>query len=506
VETALDVINDIKRALVNRDPQLAPLPAFELYVIALAGGDFANSHVYYFGEIAEPIRALLNGREAHSYIAINRANADFNEPFSWPPHAEKKTNKPDQTPPAFNTTKLQNYFYPLPLGWAMSSKTRNIVAHESGRFWDCAAGTNFKQTKGYRNNADCVQLEIYNLLNYSAPSALADLQQADEIEKDLPQADHISADQVRSNQSFNQAVLGCYEAFWQKQHLDWWQKQQAKYEAANAAWRNVKSGNAPQPPHTFRQRYLAYYQVAHVEALLEEWERRQRSNHENIDHTTLAYVLGAISYDSNDFRRTTDNLSFTSLKEVRRVWKEIDRNNNANLATKPSEALQDLNYLVNNPQGLAELVWGWAKNSFCNNYVEVDCKKDDKTWKGNTGDGWNFRERGIYRIVGRGQYDEANEWLKADDPYFSIDLLDKPYALTNPTVSARVAFLHFLRSRIGGKTLTEVLKGDPANFKAARHNQIDMIDPTDPTDPINVNDRSQMFLSCIAQASSPPPN
>ncbi|MFX8786147.1 hypothetical protein ABTM90_20205, partial [Acinetobacter baumannii] len=75
--------------------------------------------------------------------------------------------------PRFNRTNLRSYFYDLPLGWAMSDKTRDIIGLDSGRFWDCQPSTSFVQTNVNLSNADCVQLQIYHLLNGSATSALA---------------------------------------------------------------------------------------------------------------------------------------------------------------------------------------------------------------------------------------------------------------------------------------------------------------------------------------------
>ena len=109
--------------------------------------------------------------------------------------------------PQFNVTKLNNDFYALPLGWAISSKTREIIALDSGRFWDCVAGKNFQQTDPLKSNADCVQLQVYHLLNNSAETALDDLNSAAAI------AAKVKATSHRPSQTDldHEKLLQCYE-------------------------------------------------------------------------------------------------------------------------------------------------------------------------------------------------------------------------------------------------------------------------------------------------------
>ena len=60
---------------------------------------------------------------------------------------------------------LNSRFYPLPLGWAISSLTRNIIEKQSGYFWGCEPDTDFVQTQKSLSQTDCVQLKIYHELS-----------------------------------------------------------------------------------------------------------------------------------------------------------------------------------------------------------------------------------------------------------------------------------------------------------------------------------------------------
>jgi hypothetical protein len=55
----------------------------------------------------------------------------------------------DSTSLSFDRTDLRSTFYRLPLGWSLSPKTRNIIAHESGRYWDCEPRLKYTQTRTF---------------------------------------------------------------------------------------------------------------------------------------------------------------------------------------------------------------------------------------------------------------------------------------------------------------------------------------------------------------------
>jgi predicted chitinase len=464
VETALNLVTQMKLAATQNHLE----NSVAVYLISLSGGDFPSNRAFDFGEIAEPIRALLNGREARAYIAINRAQDMLN------PRAS--TGLTSRSLPSFNVTKLQNNFYAMPLGWAISSKTREIIALDSGRFWDCVAGKNFQQADPLKSNADCVQLQIYHLLNNSAATALDDLNTAAAIASELAK----SAGATARTELDHEVVLGCYES-------EWWQRKKSAVAG--------------------RVRYLAQYQAEYLDELLRERDRR-----DNIGNDFLAYILGSISFDSDDFRRTTDNLSFKSVDEIPPSWKaEIAMINRKRANAQPPVPQIDISSLLNNPKRFAEVVWGWEGNVFGNNIG------NDGKYDGSIGDGWRYRERGIYQQIGYEQYSDDAKWLSQDDPSFTIDVLHQPDAMSNPTVSARVAFAHFMnwtsngargrdqrsaqrRSRdLMNMKLVDVFKKYPGDFAAARLNQTDMGDGG-PGDLESVSVRSNMFRSCIDKA------
>jgi hypothetical protein len=202
VETALGLIEKI-RAKVEEVRVKDPLfPKVGVHLISLTGGDFPTRSSYSFDDALEPIRALMSGREARAYIALNRAQANLG------------TSK-DSTSLSFDRTDLRSTFYRLPLGWSLSPRTDDIIAHESGRYWDCEPKLTYTQTRSlpFLSNSDCIQLSVHFLLDGSLSSALDDLKTAEKYRSDFesvpespPKLDH-------------EKFLNCYE--------EWWDEQQA---------------------------------------------------------------------------------------------------------------------------------------------------------------------------------------------------------------------------------------------------------------------------------------
>jgi predicted chitinase len=347
----------------------------------------------------------------------------------------------------------------------MSDKTRDIIALESGRFWDCEPNPeNFFQSRVRLSNADCLQRQIYHLLSNSAKEAVAGLDAAKEIADRLARM----APRQPAARLNHEALLQCYER-------DWWQQRT----------RRPVGGETPG-----KIRYLAYHQADHIRELLREWDR-----HADItDETFLAYILGAVSYDSNDFSRTTENLTFKTADLIRSTWpgriKEI--NDHRKQKTPPLPEV-DLEKMTNNPEDLANLVWGWEGNWFGNN------KAPDGSYHVEMKDGWKYRPRGIYQIIGREQFRDHSRWVNQASPPLGIDLLEEPDALLNRTVSAKVAFAHFINARLrGGQRLAEFLRDHPGDFAEVRRRQADMHDGTDEG---LVAERGRMFLACIQKAA-----
>lgn len=487
VETALDLVTEMKRAVRDKGGDTGGDP-FPIYLISLSSGDFPSKRDYSMNELMEPIRALLNGREARAAIALNRARTES--------QIVKVSGQPEL--PRFNRTNLRSYFYDLPLGWAMSDKTRDIIALDSGRFWDCQPSTSFVQTNVNLSNADCVQLQIYHLLNGSATSALAGLEQANKIA--VRMADLAKAEGDPPKRVDHENLLSCYERGWQDEKFREWEK--------------VK-GTTLTP---YKKNYLSHNQAEHVRELLREWDRLNTLTDPSVlsgvkDPAVLAYVLGSLSYDSNDFRRLTENVTFKSASQIEASpwWSRIQRINKIRKDANPSAQDVDVSTLINKPEDLAELVWGWEKNIFGNNF-------QSGVYNSALKEGWKYRPRGVYQIIGREQYESEGRRLKLlnkelDDKF----LLNEPDALWDKRISAKVAFAHFLNWRsskvaqgtsderakkrrdagLESKALPAVLAEHPDGFELARRNQHDMGDGKDED---IVSRQSKLFKTCIQQA------
>jgi hypothetical protein len=164
VETALNLIDTIQSTI---DPTIAH--KIKIYHISLSGGDFPDHGAFSFGDLMEPIRALLSSRTSRAYIALNRAQL------------RARKNDLNDIPSTFSRVDLQNYFYSLPLGWALSEKTRDIISLDSGRFWDCHPGKELAQSDPHLSKADCEIMQVYHLLNHSVPDALRDYEDKETI-------------------------------------------------------------------------------------------------------------------------------------------------------------------------------------------------------------------------------------------------------------------------------------------------------------------------------------
>ena len=155
-----------KRLAKLRQSASAGRAVFKL--IVLSGGTYPVRSGFGLGEELEPIRALLSTRSSRAYIAIDRAASEPELQFST---ATPSDFKPPVRMGNSLETKLVDKFYPLPLGWTLSDKTRNILEKQSGYFWSCEPDLGFLQTQKSLSSADCVQLQIYHELNRSVRSA-----------------------------------------------------------------------------------------------------------------------------------------------------------------------------------------------------------------------------------------------------------------------------------------------------------------------------------------------
>jgi predicted chitinase len=440
VETALGLIERLKHAAQEAKARDPNLPAVGIHLISLTGGDFPTRSSYAFNDAMEPIRALLSGRETRAYIAINRAQVSL-------------TTRSGPTIESFNRTDLRSMFYRLPLGWSLSQKTRVIIGHESGRFWDCEPGSEYNQTRSFLSNSDCIQLRVNFLLKGSLPAAMADLQQAETYKASF------NSEPPRKLQA--ETLLSCYETWWNDQQRD--------------AWRANNSGSTRArltASLNYQPQYLSFYQTEQIRDLLREWdELGNKETHPNI----LAYVLASLSVDTQEFRRTSEFLSFESESLLNLIWgKRLQEIDDANAHKTPPQPPIDRSKLLNNPTELARLVWD---KRFGNQSIE---------------DTWKYRARGLFQIVGRQQYDRFSQLI-------GYNLIENPDAVWNRRASARIAFAHYLNwaNPTTHKRLADFVKQDTPDWKGARLN--DTEGSTGNTS--GVSDRSKMFLGCIGEAS-----
>jgi predicted chitinase len=466
IETALSLIAKIKNVQGTSDA-----PKFRIYLLALAGGDFPDHGSFSFGEVMEPIRALLSTRTSRAYIALNRAAEDDR----LPPSAV--TSVPSFA--TFGRSDIKDLFYNLPLGWTLSDKTRDIVSLSSGRFWDCLPNAGFTQSRSQQSNADCLQVRVFHLLNGSVAAAFQAQRDSDRAEKYVSSLDGQS---LSSPKLDHQQLLACYESKWfQERRYKRYLAGVKAYEQRKLKDATKPNAPAPAPFRSYREGYIAYFQAEQVKALLQEWDRLDET-----DPRILAYVLGSVSHDSADFVHTSENLSFSSMSQIPKNWRaRIDKINVERIAK--GQPPIDVSNLLNRPVDLANVIWGSEGNDFRN--------------RPDTNDGWEFRPRGMYRLVGREQYERENAALQkfVNVPY--LDITAFPDALWNAKVSAKVTFAHFQSYKYRGRTLFELLQDKSLKWAAVRSFQSDM--DHDASDQLLVEERSEMFFKCIEEASTP---
>jgi len=382
-----------------------------------------------------------------------------------PARPEERTFK------GYARTDLKNHFYHLPLGWALSEKTRDLVFLSSGRFWDCDPDSSFSQVRKHLSNADCIQIQVHHLLNNSTRAAFEHQDISQRVSLLLKQAKE--SESQRPQKVDHQRLLACYERKWfQERSL-------RNYSEAFEKWKSSPpTGNQPAVFPAYREQYIAYYQSVHVRALLSEWDRLPEN-----DNRVLAYLLGSISYDSSDFAQTSTNLSFSSVSQIPLPW----RNRIQSVSEKRKEP-NLIDSLLNNPKNLANVVWGSSGNGFGN--------------RDGTDDGWNFQPRGLYQTIGREQYQYINRNMPRLYPNLKLDVMEFPDAVWDSTISAKVAWTHFhfwpYPIRPGYRTLVDLLKDKAYNWKEVRALQAD-VDHSD-LDQERVAERSDMFMGCINEA------
>jgi predicted chitinase len=261
-------------------------------LVVLSGGDYPVRTTFALGEILEPIRALLSTRGSRAYVAIDTAARRF------PPRelasigeGEAKISVDARD---LRLASLNSHFYPLPLGWSMSNRTRQIIEKQSGHFWECEPDTNFTQSQKSLSEADCIQLLIYHELNQSVASAAKEIAIASRLEHEID---------LSGGATPHAGLMQCYSAS--------------------------------------SDLIMSLPQMHAFEALLRIWDSRRDLK----DNHVLALMLATIASETTNFRLRSDMLSFRSAERIRSLWP----------SRFPTAA--DAVPYVNAPQSLAEAVY-----------------------------------------------------------------------------------------------------------------------------------------------------
>ena len=124
VATALDLVHSLENAARGLD--------VDIKLIILTSGGFASDTADGLNEALDPIRTMLNASEARGYIEVGRAErADFARTAAQSGAVLK--------------VKLEEYGYPLPLGWSLSDLTRLLIQFQTGEVTPCQSNKSPRQ-------------------------------------------------------------------------------------------------------------------------------------------------------------------------------------------------------------------------------------------------------------------------------------------------------------------------------------------------------------------------
>ncbi len=310
VDTALDLNGAMAAVLREREgggdqatrDDERPRP---LNLIVLSGGNFPMRKSFSFGDLMEPLRALLSTETSRGYVAIDRARQDFPAYFIIRNYAfsDRKLNV---RAGSLKEAHLDNEFYRLPLGWSLSADTRAIIEGQSGRYADCQPDDDFGQAQPGFAQSDCVQLLIY----YELGKAL-------------------TADDSRLRVGAHVAVTNYL----------------AKQENNN---RNAEAGDVNYIIACYQDvtnRTVTLEQAGNIRAVIHQW----RLHHPH-EWNLLPLVLGTAAFESTDFRAREQSLSYMSADQILKSW-----GRRRQIQTLP---MAEVDKLVRQPKILAEMLFG----------------------------------------------------------------------------------------------------------------------------------------------------
>jgi hypothetical protein len=149
VATALDLAHSLKNIIDQGGLNV------DIKLVILTSGGFASETADGLNEALDPIRTMLNASEARGYIEVGRAEqADF--------------AKAAAQSGAVLKVRLEEYGYPLPLGWSLSDVTRYLIQFQTGELNPCERKQGPRQASPTLdlNSSSCVISEIVGQLTH----------------------------------------------------------------------------------------------------------------------------------------------------------------------------------------------------------------------------------------------------------------------------------------------------------------------------------------------------
>lgn len=305
VETAVDLLQALETQIDELN-KATDRPKVAVKLIVLGGGKYPVRDSFSLGETMEPIRALLSTRESRASIAINKASrvlrlADQSYQRDIQGSIEKVSTK------SLRLVGLKKQAYELPLGWAMSLRTRDIVENQSGRFWDCDPTSEFTQSDELSGSSgDCVQLLIGHELNGTLDAAIQEL-----------------------------AVQQHYAKAWTPRPGAETRLKMPKIVRCFAD-RTEPAVHLPQARLMIR--------------LLREWDYYPKIE----DPRMLAYILGTALHETRNLRVFSENLAYKAPQRI------LDVFGSSFSKADPKAALEEAAQFVNAPEKLANRVYNRA--------------------------------------------------------------------------------------------------------------------------------------------------
>lgn len=147
VATALDLTHSLQKIIAEHK-----LP-IDIKLVILTSGGFASEKADGLNEALDPIRTMLNASEARGYIEVSRAEqADFGRNATLPAAVLK--------------VRLEEYGYPLPLGWSLSTVTRYLIQFQTGDLNPCQRKQGPPRQAVDVNSSSCVIGDIIGQLTH----------------------------------------------------------------------------------------------------------------------------------------------------------------------------------------------------------------------------------------------------------------------------------------------------------------------------------------------------